>query len=63
MGVEWYRQNVASFMGRAWRRAPWLRHTKFAFTNFGVSLGLQATDVWPERVERMVTAAKTALDQ
>ncbi len=33
-------------------RAPWLRATKFAFTNYGVSLGLQAADVWPERVER-----------
>jgi hypothetical protein len=31
-------------------RAPWLRTTKFAFTNYGVSLGLQAADVWPERV-------------
>lgn len=34
-------------------RAPWLRETKFAFTNYGVSLGLQATKVWPERVERL----------
>jgi len=36
-------------------RAPRLRDTKFAFTNFGVSLGLQATHVWPERVERLNT--------
>jgi hypothetical protein len=34
-------------------RAPWLRATKFAFTNYGVSLGLQAVGVWPERVERL----------
>src|SRR5947209_5840832 len=34
-------------------RAPWQRETKFAFTNYGVSLGLQAADVWPERVERL----------
>lgn len=34
-------------------RAPWLRHTKFAFTNFGVSLGLQCANVWPERVDRL----------
>jgi len=34
-------------------RAPWLRQTKFAFTNYGVSLGLQAAGVWPERVERL----------
>src|SRR4051794_11443690 len=36
-------------------RVPWLPDTKFAFTNFGVSLGLQATQVWPERVERLNT--------
>jgi hypothetical protein len=36
-------------------RAPWLRDTKFAFTNYGVSLGLQAADVWPERVECLNT--------
>ena len=34
-------------------RAPWLRATKFAFTNFGVSLGLQAANMWPERVDRL----------
>jgi hypothetical protein len=34
-------------------RTPWLRTTKFAFTNFGVSLGLQAAGVRPERVERL----------
>ena len=34
-------------------RALWLPETKFAFTNYGVSLGLQAADVWPERVERL----------
>jgi hypothetical protein len=34
-------------------RAPWLRQTKFAFTNYGVSLGLQAAKAWPERVERL----------
>jgi hypothetical protein len=36
-------------------RAPRQRKTKFAFTNYGVSLGLQAADVWPERVERLNT--------
>jgi hypothetical protein len=36
-------------------RAPWLPNTKFAFTNYGVSLGLQAAGVWPERVERLNT--------
>jgi hypothetical protein len=34
-------------------RAPALRGTKFAFTNYGVSLGLQAADAWPERVARL----------
>jgi hypothetical protein len=34
-------------------RAPGLRQTRFAFTNYGVSLGLQAVGCWPERVERL----------
>jgi hypothetical protein len=34
-------------------RAPWLPETKFAFTNYGVSLGLQAAGIWPERVRRL----------
>src|SRR3954452_18051688 len=34
-------------------RAPQLRSTKIACTNFGVSLGLQSANVWPERVERI----------
>jgi hypothetical protein len=34
-------------------RTPWLRDTKFAFTNYGVSLGSQATDEWPGRVQRL----------
>jgi hypothetical protein len=34
-------------------RAPGLAHVKFAFTNFGVSLGLQAAGTWPERVDRL----------
>jgi hypothetical protein len=36
-------------------RAPGLRNVKFAFTNFGVCLGLQAADVWPGRVNRINT--------
>jgi hypothetical protein len=36
-------------------RAPWLTETKFAFTNYGVSIGLQATYTWPERVQRLNT--------
>jgi len=34
-------------------RAPALRGTKFAFTNYGVSLGLQAANAWPGRIERL----------
>jgi hypothetical protein len=36
-------------------RAPWQRATKFAFTNYGVALGLQAADTWPGRVEHLNT--------
>jgi hypothetical protein len=34
-------------------RAPGLQQTKFAFTNYGVALGLQATGAWPNRVDRL----------
>jgi hypothetical protein len=34
-------------------RVPWKREMKFAFTNFGVSLGLQAVAVSPDRVRRL----------
>jgi hypothetical protein len=34
-------------------REPNLPHVKFAFTNYGVSIGLQAVGAWPERVERL----------
>jgi hypothetical protein len=34
-------------------RAPGLPHIKFAFTNYGVSLGLQAVQVQPDRVNRL----------
>jgi len=27
--------------------------TKFAFTNYGVAVGLQAVPAWPERVARL----------
>ena len=33
--------------------APGLPRTRFAFTNYGVSIGLQAVGCWPERVERL----------
>jgi hypothetical protein len=34
-------------------RAPHLRHVKFAFTNYGVSLGLQAVGRNPDRIVRL----------
>jgi hypothetical protein len=34
-------------------RQPGAADVKFAFTNYGVSLGLQAADAWPERVDRL----------
>jgi hypothetical protein len=34
-------------------REPELAEVKFAFTNYGVSVGLQAVDVMPDRVDRL----------
>jgi hypothetical protein len=34
-------------------RAPYLPDIKFAFTNYGVALGLQAAEIWPDRVDRL----------
>ena len=34
-------------------RSLGLSNVKFAFTNYGVSLGLQAADAWPDRVNRL----------
>lgn len=34
-------------------RHPAQRETRFAFTNYGVSVGLQAVGEWPDRVERL----------
>ena len=34
-------------------RAPRLPHVRIAFTNYGVSLGLQAVGRWPERVAKL----------
>lgn len=36
-------------------RAPLLPETRFAFTNYGVAVGLRAVDRWPERVARLHT--------
>lgn len=34
-------------------RASYARNVRIAFANYGVSVGLQAVDVWPDRVERL----------
>lgn len=34
-------------------REPGLAAVKFAFTNYGVSIGLQAVNLWPRRVRRL----------
>ena len=34
-------------------RQPSLRKTKFAFTNYGVSVGCQSVGIWPERVAQL----------
>src|SRR5207248_1179663 len=34
-------------------RASYARHVRIAFANYGVSIGLQAQDEWPERVEAL----------
>jgi hypothetical protein len=34
-------------------REPWLPETKFAFTNYGLSVGLQAVGAMPERVGQL----------
>jgi hypothetical protein len=34
-------------------REPYLPHIKFAFTNYGVSVGLQAVGARPERVQQL----------
>ncbi len=61
-GEDWaqlQRARCLSMLDRMWTedsyfcREPTLRKTKFAFTNYGVSVGLQAVGATPERVERL----------
>lgn len=48
-----------AILGRMWVeegyfcREPRFQHVKFAFTNYGVSVGLQAVDAMPERVNAL----------
>lgn len=59
---EWARvqkERCLSTLDQMWRtegyfcREPYLPQTKFAFTNYGVSVGLQAADAMPERVRQL----------
>lgn len=59
---DWARVQKARCLGqldRMWMkegyfcREPGLHEVKFAFTNYGVSVGLQAADAMPERVVRL----------
>ncbi len=53
------RERCLAILDRMWieknyfAREPYLPDVRFAFTNYGVSVGLQAVDVWPERVQRL----------
>ena len=60
---EWarvHRERSLAMLDRMWIdppgyfcRDPRAQTVKFAFTNFGVSLGLQAVEAWPDRVARL----------
>lgn len=53
------KQRCITVLDRMWKddsyfcREPTLPRTKFAFTNYGVSVGLQAVGARPDRVERL----------
>ena len=59
---EWAKLHTArslSMLDRMWQRQgyfarePHLPHVRFAFTNYGVSVGLQSAGAWPERVDAL----------
>lgn len=62
-GEEWaraQRERCLAILDQMWIdppgyfcRQPGFPHVKFAFTNYGVSLGLQTAGVWGDRVERL----------
>jgi hypothetical protein len=61
-GEDWavvQRRRSLAVLDRMWRedgyfcREPDLPHVKFAFTNYGVSVGLQAVEAMTERVPRV----------
>jgi hypothetical protein len=53
------RHRCLAMLDRMWKensyfcREPVLQRTKFAFTNYGISVGLQAVNEMPERVDRL----------
>ena len=53
------RRRCLEMLDRMWRREgyfsrePYLPHTRFAFTNYGVSIGLQAVAEMPSRVRQL----------
>jgi len=57
--AQWQRKRCLVILDRMWRqdgyfcREPDLPRTKFAFTNYGVSIGLQAAGSMPARVDRL----------
>jgi hypothetical protein len=60
--ARWQRERCLEILPRLWVepegyfcREPGLRSMKFAFTNHGISIGLQAVGAMPERVERLRT--------
>ncbi|HEU0016827.1 MAG TPA: hypothetical protein VFQ31_00485 [Methyloceanibacter sp.] len=59
---DWAKLHTArslSMLDRMWQRQgyfarePYLPHVRFAFTNYGVSVGLQAAGAMPERVDAL----------
>ena len=54
-----------SVLGQMWQspgyfaREPFLPHVRFAFTKYGVSVGLQSVGMWPERVDALNTYFET----
>jgi hypothetical protein len=58
--ARWQRQKSLATLDRLWIdppgyfcRYPGMRSTRLAFSNYGVSLGLQAVGMWPDRVEKL----------
>ena len=57
--AELHRHHSLAMLDRMWVedgyfcREPYLREMRFAFTNYGVSVGLQAVGAMLERVERL----------